>query len=89
VENRKKFSEWAELFDHADLGDNTVFRYWIVQMMLQIHGDLDSISYCLREAVRLQGGDRPRESAARPAARSASSSRPQTRPARQGGSRSR
>ena len=48
---KRKFAEWEDLLVQADLTDNAVFRWWLIHLMLQIHGDLDSISYCVRELL--------------------------------------
>jgi len=48
MENKRKYSEWRDLLSQAELSDNAVFRWWIVNLLLELHGDLDSISYCVR-----------------------------------------
>lgn len=45
---RKKFLDLVELLDNADLSDNLVWRTWAMHLLLEIHGDLDSIAYSLK-----------------------------------------
>jgi len=53
-QKQHSYIAFVNLLSEADLKDGEVFRWWAVQMMLAIHGDLDSIAYSLRKLVEQQ-----------------------------------
>lgn len=74
-EKQHTYMGFVDLLPEANLMENDVFRWWIVQMLLAIHGDLDSIAYSLRKLTMDASGaaaspderTRPRANGARAA----------------------
>lgn len=41
----------------ADVGktkQDQQYRYWLLKLLFEIHGDMDSLAYCYREMLKIQ-----------------------------------
>jgi len=51
-----KFADLKVEFNKAVRGetvaDDSVFRFWLLKLLFEIHGDLDSLSYRLGDILR-------------------------------------